>query len=81
MSRRSGVPLSQWKPAQVLRLATPLDGIEEGWFLFLGRDSAHFRVSRLGENEQGDLCETDETYDIHVDFAESFTPARSIGHI
>jgi hypothetical protein len=81
MSRQSRIPLSQWRQHQVLRLAEPVNEIQEGWFVCLDRSTTHFRVSRLGEDEQGDLCQTDEVYEVHVDFAECFVPAVSIGQI
>ena len=48
---------------------------------FLGQDGIKFTVCRLGEDDSGDLCETDEVHDIHIDFAESFIPAMSMGRI
>jgi len=47
----------------------------------LGRDVATFRVCRLGEDEPGNLTDTDEIHEIHVDFADCFMPAMKIGRI
>ena len=78
MTSRPRPTLSNWKRGQVLRLKDPLDGIREGWFAFIERDVAAFRVCRLGENHAGDLCTTDETHDVHVDFEYCFMPEMNI---
>ena len=64
MTGRSRIPLSQLRPGQVLRLDEPVDEIREGWFVYLGRDTGNFRVCRLGEDEEGELCETDEVHQV-----------------
>ena len=56
----------------VLRLEDGVDGIESGWFVFLGRDGASFRVCRGGEDEDGSICRSDDEHDLHIDFAECF---------
>ncbi|MFC1451930.1 hypothetical protein ACFLSJ_01135 [Verrucomicrobiota bacterium] len=78
MNSGARIPFSRWRRAQVLRLREPLDGVREGWFAFLERGSSSFTVCRLGEDEEGELRGTDETHEVHVDFAECFKPTLRI---
>lgn len=82
MSRTSQrIPLGRWQRGQVLQLREPICCVREGWFVFLEHNGVKFKVCRLGENDSGDLCQTDETHEVHVDFAENFMPARGVGRI
>lgn len=64
--------IDQWKAGCIVRLEEVVNGIEPGWFVFLGRDDATFRVCRAGEDEDGNICRSEEERDIHVDFSECF---------
>ena len=72
------IPFSQWQRGLVLRLLEPIDSVREGWFVFLRRSSSTFTVCRLGEDDYGQICETDELDDVHIDFADSFRPTMRI---
>lgn len=78
MKPKPRIPLALWKQGQVLRLKEPLSGIREGWFVFQGLSGVTFTIRRLGEDSAGNLCATEEVHQVHMDFADSFTPAMSI---
>jgi len=73
---REAQSMSHWKPGCVLRLDDVLDDVEPGWFVYLWREGVTFCVCRAGENEDGNVCVTEEEHELHADFGEVFRNLR-----
>jgi len=63
---------SKFQPGSLLKLNAPIDGIEPGYFVFIGESGNEFVIARAGEDEDGDIVASDEQHTVHVDYAEEF---------
>ena len=65
-------------PGELLYLKGLADGVEEGHYVFLGRQGAMMRICEAGiEDDQGVTLTTAE-YMVHSDFEECFEPVMGI---
>lgn len=61
-------------PGQVYKLTETIDNIQPGYFIYERKDKILLVFCRLGmEKDECDLCETQETIKVHLDFGELFT--------
>jgi hypothetical protein len=59
-------------PGEVLFLRVPIDELQNGFYVFLGRVGAMMELCEAGIEDDEDIAITDATHRIHLDFEESF---------
>ena len=60
-------------PGHVYRLAQPIDAVPSGYYIYEREEKALLVFCRAGmDDDEGDLCRTDEVIKIHCDFRECF---------
>jgi hypothetical protein len=59
---------------QILRLFEIVQGIRPGFYVFLEEGLVTAKLCVVGEDEDGDLCMTDQIMKVHIEFLELFRP-------
>jgi len=64
-------------PGQVYQLKEKIENISTGYYIFNGEEKTLLVFARAGmEEDEGDLCRTDEIIKVHCDFRDYFLPTE-----
>lgn len=62
------------RSGQILRLFEKVQEIPPGFYVFLEESLVTAKLCAVGEDEDGDLCTTDQIMKVHIEFLELFRP-------
>ena len=64
-------------PGQVYQLNKPIDTIQPGYYIYEREDKAMLIFCLMGmDDDAGDICRTDKTIKVHLDFKDYFMPTE-----